>query len=196
MSEGIETETAAIGDEPRHPASVTVESIERLIERAESAERDLDGHRREIAGLDAELKEHEEEISTYYGAETRRLKLRGLLDYYRNAGANSIASAKHLRDEIVIELRALAIVAEMAGNGSTHHEKNARLRGLTEIIEGAIERLHNITFDAVRDHLWARESLFRSDYPTRHYVAEIQRLQSDVKRLQAKLDGKEPEIEF
>jgi hypothetical protein len=71
---------------------------------------------------------------------------------------------------------------EMVGNGYTHQEKGARLRGMIELLEGNIEKLQNAQLDFTRTY-WHWEDAFKSDFPTRELVRRIHELESEVETL-------------
>jgi hypothetical protein len=55
-------------------------------------------------------------------------------------------------------LRALSMVIDMAGNGATHREKSARLRGCSEMIESENGKLLRQQFDLIQSWYQSRIS--------------------------------------
>lgn len=106
-------------------------------------------------------------------------RLESMLRFYRNRTVDAIADTKHLRDDVLVYMRALAMIVEQAADASTHGEKNARLRGVISMCETAIKRLKNEEFDFNRRFYW-HEDIFRSDMPTRHYVERIHELEREI----------------
>lgn len=118
-------------------------------------------------------------------------RLDSMLRFYRNKTVNAIADTKHLRDDVLVYMRALAMIVEQAADASTHGEKNARLRGVVSMCETAIKRLKNEEFDFNKRFYW-HEDIFRSDMPTRHYVERIHELEREIeemKKRQSKWQG-------
>lgn len=98
------------------------------------------------------------------------------------------ADFKHLRDDTQVWLRAVGIIATSIGNAGTHAEKNARLRGLIEMIESAIGSVRE---SRDRDNEWGvrMPDIFRSDYPVREYVQRIHQLEHEIKLMNGKDDN-------
>jgi hypothetical protein len=73
----------------------------------------------------------------------------------------------------------------MTGSASTHGEKAARLRGLSEMIEGGIAKLREIHFEDMSLHRWFWPDVFRSDFPVRVYKQRIHELEDRIGQLEA-----------
>lgn len=128
------------------------------------------------------LRMHEEVVNpSRSGTPAERLTL--LVLYHRNKVADTLAGVRTFRDDLIVQFRALAIVIESAGNAQTHAEKNARLRGFSEIVEGAIARLRAESFDFDRASYRQWPDLFHSDFPYRHYLERIHQLEQEVQEL-------------
>jgi hypothetical protein len=141
-----------------------------------------------LAQLEQLVRTHEEEIGIGYGG-TLQYRLSRVLAHYQRTAVEALAEAKAFRDDLLVEFRALVLVTEMAGNASTHREKDARLRGLVELLEGATRRLREHEFGLAHGYGYFWDSVFRSDYPTRHYVRRIHELEDEVKRLRGTTDA-------
>ncbi len=112
-------------------------------------------------------------------------RLRGVLSRYEDIAVKNLSGVKTWRDDMIVWMRAFSMNVDMVGNASTHGEKNARLRGLSELIESALSKLRHEEFDFSRSH-WRHEDVFRSDFPTRHYLSRIHELEAEVKRLEGR----------
>lgn len=137
----------------------------------------------ESGEIQAIIDEHQKWLKHYY-AGSKAEKIRLIIRQYHDVAAGQLAHTKDFRDQMVLQLQAMKIVADMVGNGGTHAEKDARLRGLIEVIGGAIQTLMRTRFDIADTHpFWGEEDLFRSDYPTRNLMRRIHELEAEVKRL-------------
>lgn len=103
-----------------------------------------------------------------------------MIRHYQNIATNQLAGVKATRDDMLVWLRALAMVAEMAGNAGTHAEKNARLRGMVELIEAAIQKLREQEFN-FQWSTWHMPDIFRSDYPVVQYIRRIHELEAQLR---------------
>lgn len=111
-------------------------------------------------------------------------RLRAVLNRYEWITEQTLAAAKVQRDDVLVFLRALALVLESIGNGATHREKDARLRGGVEMLESAIKRLREVEFDT-RPGTHRRADIFRSDYPVREFLDRIHDLEAENRQLVA-----------
>lgn len=91
--------------------------------------------------------------------------------------ARVMCGAIEFRDAVVIELRAMCLVIETALSASTHAEKNARLRGATELIGATINRMRQESFDLAFSH-WHLNGEFTRD----HVTSQLFRENRDLKR--------------
>lgn len=131
--------------------------------------------------VEALVAEHERAVNNHFcGPLASRLAC--VLRHYRDLATNHLAGAAAFRDDVLAYLRALVLVTESAANGATHREKDARLRGLVEMLESAIEKLRKEKFDFAYAR-WTMPDLWRSDYPVREYVRRIHDLEDELKRL-------------
>lgn len=114
-----------------------------------------------------------------------------VLANYEDLATSAIVGVKHWRDDMVTYLRAMAMVAEMVGNGGTHAEKAARLRGMIEMIETTIQKLRNEEFDFNRSW-WHTPDVFRSDFPVRRYQQRIHELETELAQARGEPAHSEP----
>ena len=133
------------------------------------------------------VKEHEKVVRWSYGADLDE-KIRHVLRHYQDDTTNHLVAIKHFRDDVITWLRAMAIVADMTSQAATHAEKNARLRGMVEVVESAIKKLRDREID-FNMTWWQWPDVFRSDYPTVHYVRRIHELEAQIKELEEQLKG-------
>lgn len=109
-------------------------------------------------------------------------RLANMLRFYQNQTVEHIGNNKRLRDDVLVYMRALAMIVEQAADAATHGEKNARLRGVIAMCETAIRRLRNEEIDFNKSFYW-QEDIFRSDMPTRHYLVRIHELEQQLEEL-------------
>jgi hypothetical protein len=136
------------------------------------------------------LKDYQGKQGIFHHTDTLRERIESVMSEFENRTANALQAAKEFRDRMVIDLRALSMVVTMAGNASTHREKDARLRGASELLEGAIDRLQREQFDLAVLRGPFFDSVFKSDFPTRHMVERIHELEREVEELNKALNGK------
>lgn len=131
-------------------------------------------------------------------------RVQGYVDHYVRLASRSIAKTTAFKNGVIAWLRGIAINAQAVSWASTHHEKDARLRGLIEVIETAIKQLDELRLD---DHMegWTDtvDTWLKSDFPTREMRRRILDLEAEIKRLRTKtgeaarenasLDGVTPE---
>lgn len=106
-----------------------------------------------------------------------------IVEHYQRMATRSVESAMNERKGIVSWLRAIAICAQAVSWAETHREKDARLRGMIEVIETSITRIQDMPseyayFDGGVDS-WAK-----SDFPTRDMKRRILDQQAEIARLQ------------
>lgn len=135
------------------------------------------------------LSEHQERQGHFYSTRLPDVA-RSVIDHYRSLAVDALRRTKEFRDDVMIQLRALSLVVEMAGSASTHREKDARLRGVSELIEGAIGKLRKERFEITSSACWGMfEDVFRSDYPTRELLGRIRELEAENRQLRAKAES-------
>lgn len=140
-----------------------------------------------------------EETERYsWGGYTLPDKVKSLYRHMQDKVWRAEREFKHFREDMQVWTRAVGIYAVSVGNAGTHREKDARLRGLVEMVEGAVD---NIRESRGRDDNYFGirvPDVFRSDYPVREYKEQIYRLQAEVERLKAadKDDANEEEYSF
>lgn len=128
------------------------------------------------------LRPYEERMNVYRGYDLPD-KLQSVLRDLEDKAAQAVSGVKQFNEDMSVYLRAMIIVLDTAGSAPTHREKEARLRGAIEIIEGLLERLRQERCEFFHDFRW--QDYFRSDYPTRVYINRIRELERKVKELEA-----------
>lgn len=106
-----------------------------------------------------------------------------MIRHYQDIATNQLAGVKAVRDDMLIWLRAMAMIVEMVANAATHAEKNARLRGVIEMIETSVQRLREQEI-GFQWSTWRMPDLFRSDYPVVQYIRRIHELEEQLKEAQ------------
>ncbi len=148
--------------------------VRQIIDANESAEL--------IEKLSKFVKQHEDLIRTHHCGDLAD-KAERILKQYEHKTAQALRNAQSFRDKALLHFRALSMCLEMTGNAQTHGEKNARLRGALEVIEATIEKLEREDFD-LRDfctwHGLENGFIFRSDYPVRSLLTQIEELKAQL----------------
>lgn len=72
--------------------------------------------------------------------------LNSVLRHERSHTEKAIAGAKNFRDSCLIMLKSLEVVIESIECASTHSEKNARLRGLMDVVHRNMDRMARFEF--------------------------------------------------
>ncbi len=118
----------------------------------------------------------------YDSDRTLATRVQRLVNHYQQTAATAVSGAKSFKDNMLTWMRAMAINAESATWAGTHAEKNARLRGLVEVIEAACKRVNEARIESYR---WGSEfdDWMKSDYPVRELVRTIHRLEDEIKQL-------------
>lgn len=144
--------------------------------------------------LDEIIKEHSERLRCYHcGTDVE--KIAHIVNDYHDTAVRAMSDVKEFRDDLQVYLRAIALVLDMTANASTHREKNARLRGACELLESAIGKLRESSFEFMLGRHGMSADIFRSDYPTRHLVERIHTLE-DALKAAAKNGNGEPATEM
>ncbi|HET7210036.1 MAG TPA: hypothetical protein VFI95_25915 [Terriglobales bacterium] len=132
----------------------------------------------QLAKLEEVVHRHEQRIRIYAGGYLSD-KVVTLINHYDSLATNALVGSKAFRDDVVIWLRAMSLIIDMAANAATHKEKNARLRGCIELCEASMQKLRQMEFDFQRTFYFL-EDVFRSDYPVRHFVDRIHELEREL----------------
>jgi len=152
-----------------------------------SALEQVDKLTNELDMIDAVLRQHEQRLQRYeHGSIFGRLQQ--VLSHYEEGTARTIAHVEQFKTDLMVQLRAWSLIVNMAGNAATHNEKNARLRGMSELLESAIGTLRDMSFES-EVHAWQFDDLFRSTFSSRVYVQRIHELEAEVKLLKEPLHG-------
>jgi len=144
--------------------------------------------------LDAVLDKHESKIGGRYCAPIQD-RFDFVIRSYKDTATQSLAASKSFRDDMLTYFRAMSMIVDMAANAGTHSEKNARLRGMSEIIEQAITKLRDQEFN-FRRSWWHEKDIFRSDYPVRELMGQIHKLQNELAQLRGEKPAPEVEEAF
>lgn len=94
------------------------------------------------------------------------------------------ASVNAFRDTVIAEFTGMRLVVDMVLSASTHREKDARLRGLEEIINRGIGRLQQVHFELFRWERWPY-SVFSSDSAEARLQRQNWELEDQLKRYHA-----------
>ena len=149
----------------------------------------LDQGLEQLKKIEAIVDAESQEMNHWYATKDLPARVADVIRHHKDMAVNQMTGAQSFRDDVVVWLRALAMNLEMTGNAGTHAEKAARLRGALELIESLIGKLHQLRFDFQWSH-WQTQDLFKSDYPTRHYLERIHELERELKQSQEAQEGK------
>lgn len=105
--------------------------------------------------------------------------------------AGQFNSVNSFRDMVIAELTGQRLVVDMVLSAATHREKDARLRGLEEMINRAIGRLQEVHFELLRWQRWP-QSVFASDSAEARLQRRQWELEDELKKYQAQF-GKLPD---
>ena len=141
----------------------------------------------ELRAIDDILQQHERLLRHYGPGDTLAERLKQVITHYQNGATRTVANVDQFRQDLLIQFRAFGLVVDMAGNASTHSEKNARLRGLAEMIATSVQQLREFKLDNFEVSLWSFPDLFRTDFPTRSYVQRIHTLEDEITTLRQQL---------
>jgi len=114
-------------------------------------------------------------------------QITALVDHAGREGDSAVREMKSLLDNLISHLRGMEIVVDMVGNASTHSEKNARLRGLAEVIQTAIKRATEFSYDFSWKHWNTYNDLFKSDFPMRDVTRLLHEKEAEIERLKRAL---------
>jgi hypothetical protein len=154
--------------------------------------------RKDMRQLEAMVNRFEEEMQRtggwrYGGDRTLAERVQRVFDHYTRMAAQAVNNAQIFKDDMLSWLRGMAINAESVSWGGTHHEKDARLRGLVEVIEAAIKRVNALRVEDRSRFDDGMSDWMRSDFPVREFKRRIYDLEAEVERLRKKA-GEEPPV--
>jgi hypothetical protein len=135
--------------------------------------------------LEKFVRQHEEKQHVRYFGEMIERAV-AIVEHYHSKAVQSMGHTELFQQELLVNLRALALVANSVADGHTHGEKNARLRGLISMIETAYHKISKWRIEVQSSlPIWSYEDVFRADYPAQHYLNRI----SDLEAALAKATG-------
>lgn len=123
----------------------------------------------------------------YGGHHTLADRVNRCADHYTRMAARAVSDSHTFKDSTVSWLRGVAINAQAVSWATTHHEKDARLRGLIEVIETAIAKIDELRVtDRLSSWNGVVDSWMKSDFPTREMRRRILDQQKEIERLKQK----------
>jgi hypothetical protein len=120
-------------------------------------------------------------------------RLARIVDHYTRMAARAVENQQNERNGMVSWLRGIAITAQSVSWASTHHEKDARLRGLIEVVETAITKIQQQDNDSSHYFDGNVDSWMKSDFPTRDLKRRILDQQAEIERLKRLAGEEKPE---
>lgn len=159
--------------------------VQRVLDSVTNLVRSHQRHEENRHDLLKFLEEHAQMIRRYHSG-TIVEKLKYIVLEYKDHATKRMNQVKNLRDKWMLDLTALNMLVETAGMAVTHGEKNARLRGLCDLINNRITNLDGQRFD-LDSSWWRAAESFRTDYPTREMAQRIRQLEQENQELQDRL---------
>ncbi len=131
--------------------------------------------------IKAVLKNHEDILHWHYsGSDAERLN--SIICNYRNKSEKYLKNSESLITDMLTYLRALTMIIQMIQMGATHGEKNARVRGLIEYIEGTQKKLRELNIESMfSSHNFT--DIFSAEYPYTEFKYNYQNLKDENKKL-------------
>lgn len=181
---------AAAREYPNGEDRRPLDSLASINRRATEA---LDNHdlgkalRKEIRAFEVMVAEFEEASRRNgnhysYSSHTLSQRVQRVVDHYTRMAATSVSNAREFKNDILSWLRAMAINAESVSWAGTHQEKNARLRGLVEVIDQACKRVNELRLED-RTYAYDINDWIKSDFPVREYKRRIYELEAEIASL-------------
>jgi hypothetical protein len=131
------------------------------------------------------LNKHQEDIKNYYHGDIGD-KISHLLSHYKDIAAKEIGNRKSLIEDVLVYFRSVVMISESIGIAGTHAEKAARLRGLIELLNSAINKLRT----SQEEHLLSNFSWYSwdySDYPYRSLIEKLSELKTQNEYFKSQL---------
>ena len=120
-------------------------------------------------------------------------RIESLFHWQHHDLENSLGHLERFTSDLIIWIKSLETVAESVALAETHTEKNARIRGLIEVISITVNKLRQANFDFTSGHYWRAPDAFRADSPTRQFVKQLREKDAEIKRLKIKAGELPPE---
>lgn len=134
-----------------------------------------------------EIKKQEKKLDywQHYGDAQSPDRVKSLLRYMERGSQAQYHNVIAFRDQALIQFNALQIVVQMCLMGGTHHEKNARLRGLADVLSVAVEKMTQVSDRYFTQMNW-RWNLLESDSSLPTLQRANWHLEEKLKAYQAK----------
>jgi hypothetical protein len=180
-----------------HESILGLKSDAEIEQRAANVLAKYQYHYDELNKIEQFLHEKAQEHHYYTHPDTKSGRAKQIIYYFRDIATRHLTTVKQFRDETVIWMKALELIAEMVSNASSHAEKNARLRGMSELIQEYIQKAMKADFDFGHSYYWWPDNgLFKGDSPTRDLMRRIHELERENKRLSGETSEVSGEPEF
>ena len=119
--------------------------------------------------------------------------IKSLVDHAGREGDTAVKEMKSILDAMISYWRGMEIVAESVSDAGTHKEKDARLRGLLDVIERAIQRSTEFSYEFGVRHYPTYQDLFKSDFGVRDIMRKMREQEAEIKRLKIAAGEAKPE---
>ena len=137
------------------------------------------------------IKRHSEKIHVHYSGDEIE-QVASVINHYEREAAQAIAAKMDMTDNTLTYFRAAVMLVESASMGATHTEKNARLRGLTDLLNHTIEKLKQQKSDNILSHS-GYFSWDMATYPYQSVINKCNDLRRENEELKVRLGNtKEP----
>lgn len=118
-------------------------------------------------------------------------RLEFVISWYKRESADQITERKQLIEDSISYFKSIRMLCESVGMGTTHAEKEHRLRGLIQLLDVAIEKLRKEETDNLENNWpffrWGN----RSDYPYRDILSKYDELKRENDELKKKINLQE-----
>lgn len=107
-----------------------------------------------------------------------------IVQHYEDKALRSMSHTEQYQQELLTMFRALNLIIDTVFGAGSHKEKDARLRGVSELIENCYEKVRKWRID-VQSSLppWSYSSVFQNNYLDRHYLDRINALEAELARV-------------
>lgn len=136
--------------------------------------------------LDKLVKEHEQ-VQHHYSSGDLEERLKFVISWYKREAADQIAERKNIIETSISYFRSFRMLCESVGMGSTHAEKEHRLRGLIQLLDVTIEKLREEETENLENNWPFFKWGNRSDYPYRDILRKFDELKRENEELKKRL---------
>lgn len=115
-------------------------------------------------------------------------KLRHVLNQLKRKTNEAYAERKDVIEHSLVEFQALAICAEAVGMAQTHGDKNARLRGMIDVLNRTINRLRKEQINELRTSYHFAKWSWERTSPYYEILNENDLLKEDISSMKREIE--------